>query len=290
QHAVYIHSVVTGENYKMDCSSETGNGRVTWIKNNKPLILTNRNKYEVESRNVVIIKNVTKEDVGIYFCESKNKDFSRKYLLTLKNEQDIPLTFETVGDETGLYCYPDHKITTGSNDVWLKDGKILPNDSQQNKYIYDEHVLSIKNITKNDAGVYSCQHSGSVHPMTRLIVEKNRSHTNRMYAFADEDIGLECYPGNKIKLDHNDVIWLKDDKPLSLVNNQDKYVQDKTLLLIYNLSNEDTGVYSCKYSGGIHVVENLILLPVVMMQCFDQETSQHIGKKFLRDVLHKMAA
>ncbi|CAF1061245.1 unnamed protein product [Didymodactylos carnosus] len=160
-----------GDNIELQCYSTTSRD-IKWYKDGVLIAKDkNREKYTYGA-GTILLNNIDKKDNGIYSCQYLGKIHNTERLIV----DDALLTYKNIGDDFGIECELEHDITAKSgNVIWMKDGKLLPTSYKQTKYIYHQQILVVKNISPKDAGLYACKHLKKVHPVEKLIVEKNKS-------------------------------------------------------------------------------------------------------------------
>ncbi|XP_026506232.1 contactin-4 [Terrapene carolina triunguis] len=148
----------------------------SWLKDGEPLIPRDRIQIELGA---LTITNVNLSDAGMYQCVAENRHgviFTSAELSVIALGPDFSktllkrLTLVKVGGEVIIECKP--KASPRPTYTWKKGKEILRENERIN--IMDDGSLRIVNVTKADAGSYSCvatNHFGTASSTGSLVVK-----------------------------------------------------------------------------------------------------------------------
>ncbi|XP_034631160.1 contactin-4 isoform X6 [Trachemys scripta elegans] len=148
----------------------------SWLKDGEPLIP--RDRIQIE-HGALTITNVNLSDAGMYQCVAENRHgviFTSAELTVIALGPDFSktllkrLTLVKVGGEVIIECKP--KASPRPTYTWKKGKEILRENERIN--IMDDGSLRIVNVTKADAGSYSCvatNHFGTASSTGSLVVK-----------------------------------------------------------------------------------------------------------------------
>ncbi|KAK6636854.1 hypothetical protein RUM43_010518 [Polyplax serrata] len=237
---------LSGRDLLIPCGISLGNppAKVKWFKDDVELPPGDR--FIVKTSGELTIRNATLESKGTYLCLAENVvgNSSRSFDITVsESPKIIPSNEEevkgTIGGEIVVKCpvggVPPPTIT------WMKNGKPL---SMASTFFQDENgSLIIKNLTINDAGIYTCTATNSVGSASKEIafqVQVPPSFTDDV-----QDLPVSVVEGHAVVLNCNAtgipepvVHWLKDEKPFSGATGQPK-------ILRFFATTEHTGFFKC---------------------------------------------
>ncbi|EMP34415.1 Contactin-4, partial [Chelonia mydas] len=147
-----------------------------WLKDGEPLMPQDRIQIE---HGALTITNVNLSDAGMYQCVAENRHgviFTSAELSVIALGPDFSktllkrLTLVKVGGEVIIECKP--KASPRPTYTWKKGKEILRENERIN--IMDDGSLRIVNVTKADAGSYSCiatNHFGTASSTGSLVVK-----------------------------------------------------------------------------------------------------------------------
>uniref|UniRef100_A0A5F4VZ43 Contactin 4 n=1 Tax=Callithrix jacchus TaxID=9483 RepID=A0A5F4VZ43_CALJA len=169
--------VAMEENVFWECKA---NGRpkptYRWLKNGEPLLTQDRIQIEQGTLNITV---VNLSDAGMYQCLAENKHgviFSNAELNVIAVGPDFSrtllkrLTLVKVGGEVVIECKP--KASPKPVYTWKKGRDILKENERIT--ISEDGNLRIINVTKSDAGSYTCiatNHFGTASSTGNLVVK-----------------------------------------------------------------------------------------------------------------------
>ncbi|KAI4553887.1 hypothetical protein MJT46_016067 [Ovis ammon polii x Ovis aries] len=172
-----IH-VAIEENVFWECKA---NGRpkptYRWLKNGEPLLTRDRIHIEQGTLNITI---VNLSDAGMYQCVAENKHgviFSSAELSVIAVGPDFSrtllkrVTLVKVGGEVVIECKP--KASPKPVYTWKKGRDVLKENERIT--ISEDGSLRIINVTKSDAGSYTCiatNHFGTASSTGNLVVKE----------------------------------------------------------------------------------------------------------------------
>uniref|UniRef100_A0A0N5AL87 Peroxidasin homolog n=1 Tax=Syphacia muris TaxID=451379 RepID=A0A0N5AL87_9BILA len=139
---------------------------VTWYKEGSEINFNDQRLQLNESRQTLIIKNVSIADEGRYYCIAENKggkdsqQFDLEVLVAPEMELDKVKTIVTKEGKSFVLSCPVKKSTrlrSSAQILWYKENQSIDPGSQPNiKITNDDRNLHVTNPTINDAGNYSC--------------------------------------------------------------------------------------------------------------------------------------
>ncbi|KAM9680323.1 contactin-4 isoform 4-T4 [Dama dama] len=195
-----IH-VAIEENVFWECKA---NGRpkptYRWLKNGEPLLTRDRIHIEQGTLNITI---VNLSDAGMYQCVAENKHgviFSSAELSVIAVGPDFSrtllkrVTLVKVGGEVVIECKP--KASPKPIYTWKKGRDVLKENERIT--ISEDGSLRIINVTKSDAGSYTCiatNHFGTASSSGNLVVKdptKVMVPPSSMDVTVGESIVLPC--------------------------------------------------------------------------------------------------
>ncbi|XP_025741487.1 contactin-4 isoform X2 [Callorhinus ursinus] len=252
-----IH-VAIEENVFWECKA---NGRpkptYRWLKNGEPLLTQDRIQIEQGTLNITI---VNLSDAGMYQCVAENKHgviFSSAELSVIAVGPDFSrtllkrVTLVKVGGEVVIECKP--KASPKPVYIWKKGRDILRENERIT--ISEDGSLKIVNVTKSDAGSYTCiatNHFGTASSTGNLIVKdptRVMVPPSSMDVTVGESIVLPC----QVTHDHSlDIVFTwsfnghlidfdKDGDHFERVGGQDSAGD----LMIRNIQLKHAGKYVC---------------------------------------------
>uniref|UniRef100_A0AC35UCA7 Down syndrome cell adhesion molecule-like protein Dscam2 n=1 Tax=Rhabditophanes sp. KR3021 TaxID=114890 RepID=A0AC35UCA7_9BILA len=167
--------------------------KITWMKDNEPLLNTAFDSIGGEIRAAAIFEKVTSEMQGVYACKVENwagtvyKDFDLVVLIPptiTPKEQEITAT---VGDVVIMECN-----STGNPEpllTWVK----LPDvniSGSEGKYKLMGQTLAINNVTFDDEGYYNCiaksDDAGQAIAKRKLTVKPKEQKFKVIYVTCDD--------------------------------------------------------------------------------------------------------
>ncbi|KAM5279793.1 contactin-4 isoform 3-T3 [Ctenodactylus gundi] len=252
-----IH-VAMEENVFWECKA-SGRPKPTyrWLKNGEPLLSRDRIQIEQGTLNITI---VNLSDAGMYQCVAENKHgviYSSAELSVIAAGPDFSrtllkrVTLVKVGGEVVIECKP--KASPKPVYTWKKGRDILRENERIT--ISEDGNLRIVNVTKSDAGSYTCvasNHFGTASSTGNLVVKdptKVMVPPSSMDVTVGESIVLPC----QVTHDHSlDIVFTwsfnghlidfdKDGDHFERVGGQDSAGD----LMIRNIQLKHAGKYVC---------------------------------------------
>ncbi|KAM9322751.1 LOW QUALITY PROTEIN: obscurin [Pholidichthys leucotaenia] len=232
---------------------------VVWMKNGRELKMGKKYEYAINGRQrILMVHNVTEEDVGIYECVLPDDRMSMQ--LTLKDE---PAKFlnkargtmglaSSLKGELELTCEVSPASTAV---VWKKDQLEITED-QRTTFISKgtQRKLIIKNAKKSDEGHYSCETAADkitfhvkIKETQALAVFSNKESVQKeVKTTLSQKTTLSC----DVSDSKTEVKWYKDGK--LLVSNRAIYSEaegNSRQLIIEKVAKTDAGEYACEAGG-----------------------------------------
>ncbi|XP_076000946.1 obscurin isoform X7 [Genypterus blacodes] len=256
--AVFLKSLddVIGEEKGMiTLACEASKPRVspTWRKEGQ--VLKAGPKYELLHTGKslgLIIKDVTKEDVGEYSCDL-GTEVSKSKVTVREIGLGITKWLKSSEVNEGESCSFECILSRESKDecFWILNGQTITNGGRfkvSNKG--RKYMLTINNVTPADAGevVFNIKELSS---KTTLTVEGRASSVSKglqdVSAVQGEDAVFIC----EVTQASYTVKWAKEGKLIKKSQKYELSQEDKVMkLIIRNVSAQDSGEYSCEVVGG----------------------------------------
>ncbi|XP_006009842.1 neural cell adhesion molecule L1-like protein isoform X1 [Latimeria chalumnae] len=159
------YTTVVGKNISLHCSvfgsPEPG---ISWLKKNLSVLSLEDPRYLMHDNGSLKIIETQKEDSGFYTCLSNNSLGEKriKAILDVKDRTRIEVPPENLFVQKSTTAQFKCQAAYDSffkNDFrlsWqIKGDEIVPKDTD-NKFVIDDDVLSIINVTSEDQGTYTC--------------------------------------------------------------------------------------------------------------------------------------
>ncbi|XP_056396453.1 neural cell adhesion molecule L1 [Hyla sarda] len=134
-----------------------------------------RDSFDILTNGTMEISDVTSEDEGTYYCTASNSqgNMTISAYLEVRNATWIKIPPETQrvrkGGKATFECRPIFDIRMERNIVeWKKDGMLILEDDDDDKYFIEDFSLSIANVQEDDQGTYTCVARSELD-----VVEKN---------------------------------------------------------------------------------------------------------------------
>ncbi|XP_054597166.2 obscurin isoform X8 [Nothobranchius furzeri] len=233
--------------------------QVTWMKNEKEVKMGKKYEYVTNDRKrMLMVHNVTEEDVGLYQCVLANDKMS--FQLALKDE---PAKFlnkargpmglsSTLKGDLELSC---EVSVTSAVVVWKKD-KVEISEDQRTTIISKgtQRKLIVKSAKKVDEGYYSCEteadkvtfHVKIKDAQAVAAFSNKESVQKEVRAILTQRATLSC----DVSDSKTEVKWYKDGKLLEA--SQKIYSEAKGThrqLVIEKVERKDAGEYTCEAGG-----------------------------------------
>ncbi|KAK5889158.1 hypothetical protein CesoFtcFv8_015186 [Champsocephalus esox] len=233
--------------------------QVVWMRNGREVKTGKKYEYMiVDRKRILMVHNVTEEDVGIYECTLADDKISLQ--LTLKDE---PAKFlnkargtmgmsSTLKGDLELTC----EVSPASADVvWKKDQVQITEDQRTTTVAKGtQRKLIIKNAKKSDEGHYSCETAAD-----KLTFQVKIKETQAVAAFSNKEsvqkeVKATLTQKATLSCDVSDskaeVKWYKDGK--QLISSKTIYSEVKgssRQLVIEKVEKSDAGEYTCEAGG-----------------------------------------
>ncbi|GBM59397.1 Peroxidasin [Araneus ventricosus] len=229
---------------------------IVWLHNSNEILPEQDERYSILDDGTLMITEAQDLDEGVYECMAKNpageikSRAAKMHYLKLKENKGI-LTFKEqpvdsrvpVGSTIVLPCGavgdPDPTIH------WTQNGIALPRVFRY--HVSSTGTLTIKNVQKNDAGVYRCVATNQV----STIAVESKIDVEAPPVFLERPRDQEALQGNSVELiclveglPPPVLSWSKDGSPVH-IGNKFKVLKDGTHFRIEEVREEDTGIYTC---------------------------------------------
>ncbi|XP_061549134.1 obscurin isoform X5 [Phycodurus eques] len=235
------------------------NAQVVWMKNGREVKMGKKYEYvTMDRRRILMVHNVTEEDVGVYECVCADDRMSMQ--LTLKDEPakflnkprgPMGLSSSLKGD-LELSCEVSPASTAV---VWRKDQVVIFED--QRTTIISKGTLRkliIKNAKKSDEGQYSCETATD-----KVTFQVKIKESQAQPAFSDKEsvqrelkvaLSQKAILSCTVSDSKTEVKWCKDGK--LLISSRTIYTEIKRnnrQLVIEKVEKSDAGEYTCEAGG-----------------------------------------
>ncbi|XP_035526999.1 obscurin isoform X29 [Morone saxatilis] len=265
--------------------------KVVWMRNGREVKMGK--KYEcmiIDRKRILMVHNVTEEDVGIYECVLGDERLSLQ--LALKDE---PAKFlnkargtmglsSTLKGDLELSCEVSPASATV---VWKKD-QVEINEDQRSTIISKgtQRKLIIKSAKKSDEGHYSCETAAD-----KVTFQVKIKETQALAAFSNKESvqkEVKATLSKKATLSCNvsdsktEVKWYKDGK--LLVSSKTIYSEVKgstRQLVIEKVEKSDAGEYTCEAGGDKLVFKISVSASEAQSAFFNKESVQREVKATL---------
>ncbi|XP_069013678.1 obscurin isoform X18 [Embiotoca jacksoni] len=239
--------------------------QVVWMKNGRELKMGKKYEYVMSDRKrILMVHNVTEEDVGIYECVLADDRISMQ--LTLKDEpaKFINKARGTMGLSSSLKGDLELSCEVSGASaavVWRKDQMEITED-QRTTFISKgtQRKLIIKSAKKSDEGQYSCETAADkvtfqVKIKAVAAFSNKESVQKEVKATLSKKATLSC----NVSDSKTEVKWYKDGK--LLVSSRTIYSDAKgetRQLVIEKVETTDAGEYTCEAGGDKLVFKILV--------------------------------
>ncbi|XP_071349022.1 obscurin isoform X12 [Trachinotus anak] len=245
--------------------------QVVWMKNGREVKMGKKYEYIITDRKrILMVHNVTEEDVGIYECVLADDRMSLQ--LTLKDEPakflnkargPMGLSSSLKGD-LELSCEVSPATAAV---VWRKDQVEITEDQRTNIICKGtQRKLIIKNAKKSDEGHYSCETAAD---KVTFHVKIKEAQTQALAAFSNKESvqkEVKATLSQKATLSCNvsdsktEAKWYKDGKLLASSRTIYSEAKGSTRqLVIEKVQKSDAGEYTCE-AGGDKLVFKICVL------------------------------
>uniref|UniRef100_A0A8C9S0S4 Neural cell adhesion molecule L1-like protein n=1 Tax=Scleropages formosus TaxID=113540 RepID=A0A8C9S0S4_SCLFO len=206
------YAAVVGSSVIMHCKVfSSPASTIMWTKDDTEKSVEGE-RFSVHDNGSLEIRSVQKEDMGQYTCFTTNIEGKSAItaILDIKGRVEPPQDLRVLrGTTAQLTCQAeyDRSLRGSFGILWEKDGAELIVCLPVDRYIVDEGLLQIINVTHRDQGVYTCtartlldQDSGSAH---LIVLDAPDSPADLvLFEHKDRSVRLKWVPGD----DHNSSI------------------------------------------------------------------------------------
>ncbi|KAH8269488.1 hypothetical protein KR018_004347, partial [Drosophila ironensis] len=254
-----------GEDVILNCDARNFliNNAVMWYKDNRIIVnghIPIGQRLEAMNNNSILLKDVTPEDSGDYYCLILPQNVRQHTTLRVGARLSILCDGRDVTDRSQTFKQGDHHklecrtyLPGESTIKWSFNGLRMESGDE-------EGVLDLDNVDEKNAGVYQCLGDDGSHDpphgMVTIDVQyspKVSTHRHHVNTEPGGDAQLYCnYGANPIAMS----FFVKDRKTLTL---SDKYSiassthhgHNRTTLTVFDVQDSDLGEYLCHAENSI---------------------------------------
>ncbi|KAM8728678.1 obscurin isoform 2-T2 [Acanthopagrus schlegelii] len=233
--------------------------QVVWMKNGRELKMGKKYEYVIiDRKRILIVHNVTEEDVGIYECALGDDRTSVQLCLKDEPAKFLNKARGTVGMSSSLKGDLELSCEVSSASaavVWKRDQVVITED-QRTSFISKgtQRKLIIKGAKKSDEGHYSCE-TGTDRVTFQVKIKETLPITaflnkeavqKEVRATLSQRATLSC----SVSDSKTEVKWYKDGKLLISSRTIYSEVKENTRqLVIEKVEKNDAGEYTCEAGG-----------------------------------------
>ncbi|XP_036940158.1 obscurin-like isoform X7 [Acanthopagrus latus] len=233
--------------------------QVVWMKNGRELKMGKKYEYVIiDRKRILIVHNVTEEDVGIYECALGDDRTSVQLCLKDEPAKFLNKARGTVGMSSSLKGDLELSCEVSSASaavVWKRDQVVITED-QRTSFISKgtQRKLIIKGAKKSDEGHYSCE-TGTDRVTFQVKIKETLPITaflnkeavqKEVRATLSQRATLSC----SVSDSKTEVKWYKDGKLLISSRTIYSEVKENTRqLVIEKVEKSDAGEYTCEAGG-----------------------------------------
>ncbi|XP_075954719.1 obscurin [Anarhichas minor] len=233
--------------------------QVVWMKNGREVKMGKKYEYMIIGRKrILMVHNVTEEDVGIYECVLADDRMPLQLALKDEPAKFLNKARGTVGMSSSLKG--DLELScevspAGAALVWRKDQVEITED-QRTTFISKgtQRKLIIKNAKKIDEGHYSCETAAD-----KITFQVKIKETQAVTAFSNKEsvqkevnatLSQKATLSCSVSDSKTEVKWYKDGKVLISSRTMYSEVKGNTRqLVIEKVAKSDAGEYMCEAGG-----------------------------------------
>ncbi|KAI3374875.1 hypothetical protein L3Q82_021410 [Scortum barcoo] len=265
--------------------------QVVWMRNGREVKMGKKYEYViVDRKRILMVHNVTEEDVGIYECVLGEDRMSLR--LTLKDEPakflnkargTMGLSSSLKGD-LELSC----EVSLASAVVVWKKDQVEITEDQRTSFISKgtQRKLIVKNVKKSDEGHYSCETAADKVTFQVKIKESQTlaafSHKESVQREVKTTLSQKATLSCSVSDSKTEVKWYKDGK--LLVSSRTIYSEAKgntRQLVIEKVEKSDAGEYMCEAGGDKLVFKIFVSDAEAQSAFFNKESVQREVKATL---------
>ncbi|GFS41621.1 peroxidasin [Nephila pilipes] len=232
---------------------------IVWLHNSNEILPEQDERYSILTDGTLMITEAQDLDAGVYECMAKNPAGEIKSRAAKMHYKENRKVKENKGILSFREKPTDNRVPVGSTIVlpcsavsdpdptinWTQNGIALPRVFRY--YVSSTGSLTIKNVQRNDAGVYRCVASNTV----STIAVEAKVEVEAPPVFLERPRDQEALQGNTVELiclveglPRPVLSWSKDG--IRLYNKGRVYLlKDGTTLRIEEVREEDGGIYTC---------------------------------------------
>ncbi|XP_051543318.1 obscurin-like [Myxocyprinus asiaticus] len=234
------------------CEVNYGDEEVQWMLNDKPLFNNEVNAItHADKTHTLTLKNLPPEDGGK--VSFSIRDVRETVCLSVKEKKAVFLKLldDVVAEVKGAVTLKCEASKPRVAPVWRKDGTVLATGKKYELLHNGKSLgLTIHDITQADAGEYSCD-LGTDLAKSKVTVRGEAPTLSKELQDVSAKVGEDATFSCELSQAGLDVKWSKDGK---YIRKSQKYTisQEQTLvkLTVHNVTEKDSGEYSCEVTGG----------------------------------------
>ncbi|KAL3997510.1 Immunoglobulin I-set domain family protein [Acanthocheilonema viteae] len=256
---------------------------VKWFKDSKEIV-EEKEKITIKTekgQSTLIIKNAKPEEAGSYRVELVNSEGKEASSAEVTVESvAVPPKFPEMLTDLEVHELESIEMKVAATGVptpeiqWFKDGAPVQVDSERvfvRETETGQHILTIKQVQLEDAGVYSCKASnkaGSEECKAKFVVlelQQAPKFTKQLSEITVKEVETAELAVTVSGKPKPEVCWMKNDVPINIDNVHFATKQDENgnyTLVIKEAKLEDGGIYSCKAYNKIGETETKTLFAV----------------------------
>ncbi|CAH2281872.1 obscurin isoform X24 [Pelobates cultripes] len=258
---------------------------IKWMKNG--IVLQPTENLDIKSEGtmqILILKNVTFADRGLYCCETLDDKTQAKLTVEMRQVKVVKGLSDIEVREKGSATFEVELSHEEVEGWWTRDGiKLKSSENCKISVKGKRHQLSLSSLSQDDAGLIAFKSEG-IQTSAKLIVKEPPVTITHPLENIDvpekEKVTFEC----EVSKANAEVKWLKDgsqlrpSKKLTIIS-QGK----KRSLTIHKCDYEDKGTYVCDAGENqtsallsVHAREIQIIKPLVDVEVVEKESASFV--------------
>ncbi|XP_061776442.1 obscurin isoform X15 [Nerophis ophidion] len=233
---------------KMEVELSKPSDEVKWMKNSVVLKTSGNAEVRVDgAKQALIFKSVTCSDRGFYSCETLDDKTQAKLTVEPKKIHIIKGLNDTKAHETETAILEVELSQANVEALWTRDGiRLKSGPDHRIAVLGKKHILTLSNLTREDAGTIGFQAEGVRTSCKLLVSELPAMITKPLVDISvteKEKATFAC----EVSRTNAEVEWLKDDVGLRPGKNYSIHsLARKRTLIINKCAPEDEGTYICR--------------------------------------------